>query len=63
MSAIDWSEIYAQYKGKWVALEDDEKTVIAAADTAQAVLSAAKEKGFENPILTKMPSDLLPLVG
>lgn len=63
MSAIDWSDIFTKYKGKWVALQDDEQTVIAAADSAKEVLEAAKKKGFKNPILTKMPSDLLPFVG
>lgn len=63
MAAIDWSEIYKKYKGKWVALEDDEKTVVSSGDTAKEALEAAKQKGFTNPILTKMPSDLLPFVG
>lgn len=63
MAAVDWSGIFAKYKGKWVALKDDEKTVISAGDTAQEALQEARKKGFNNPTLTKMPSDLLPLVG
>ena len=30
--AIDWTKIYQKYKGKWVALKSDEKTVINAYD-------------------------------
>ena len=26
--SIDWTEIYTNYKGRWVALEDDEQTVV-----------------------------------
>ncbi|HEX7259369.1 MAG TPA: DUF5678 domain-containing protein [Candidatus Saccharimonadia bacterium] len=31
---MDWSNIMKQYKGKWVALADDEKTVVASAKRA-----------------------------
>lgn len=61
--AIDWSAIYKAHKGKWVALEDDEETVISVGNTAKEALEIANKKGFSHPILTKMPSDLLPLVG
>ena len=62
-SPINWKEIYTEYKGKWVALEDDEQTVIAYGDTAKEALAESRRKGFENPIITLMPSGLTPFVG
>jgi len=61
--AIDWSKIYKQYRGLWVALKDDEKTVIASGRTAKEVWVKAQEKGFTKPILTRMPEKLVTYVG
>ena len=61
--AIDWTKIFQQYKGLWVALKDDEKIVIASGKTAKEAWSKAKEAGFARPILTKMPAKILPYVG
>lgn len=61
--AIDWTKIYKKYKGRWLALEQDETTVIAAAVTAREALAGAKAKGYSNPILTKMPEELSAYVG
>lgn len=61
--AIDWTNIYRKYKGLWVALKSDEKTVVASGKTAKEVWDKAREKGFQKPILTRMPSKLLPYVG
>jgi hypothetical protein len=61
--AIDWTEIYQNYKGRWVALEDDEQTVVGSGESAREVLDDAREKGYEQPILTRMPEDLIPFVG
>lgn len=63
MAAIDWSEIYKKYKGQWVALEDDEKTVISSGKTAKVAHEKALKKGFNNPILMRVPKDLMPYVG
>lgn len=61
--SIDWSTNFKKYKGKWIALKDDEKTVISHAETAMKALIMAREKGHQNPILAKMPKHLLPFVG
>lgn len=61
MEAIDWSKLFKKYKGKWLALEDDEITVIASGDTAKEVWEKAQEKGFKQPILTRMPKQLVPI--
>lgn len=61
--AIDWTEIYKEYKGLWIALKDDEKTVVAFGATAKQALEKAQKKGYRKPILTKMPQKLIPYVG
>lgn len=63
MSAIDWSDIYKKYKGLWVALGDDEITVLASGKTAKEAWNKAQKKGFKKPILTQMPARLIPYVG
>lgn len=63
MSAIDWTHIYKKYKGLWVALKDDEITVISSGKTAKAAWDKAQKKGFQKPILTRMPSRLTSYVG
>lgn len=63
MAAIDWTDIYKKYKGLWVALKQDEKTVIASGKTAKDAWAKALEKGFHKPILTRMPSKLMTYVG
>lgn len=61
--AIDWTKIYKKYKGLWVALQDDEKTVIASGKSAREVWEKASKKGFAKPILTRMPPKLITYVG
>ena len=63
MQAIDWSGIYKKYKGKWVALGQDEQTVLASGKTAKEAWDRALKKGFQKPILTRMPEKLFPFVG
>ena len=63
MAAIDWSLIYKKYKGLWVALMDDEVTVITSGKTAKKVWEKAQKKGFQKPILTRMPTKLTSYVG
>lgn len=61
--AIDWTKIFKKYKGMWVALKDDEKTVISTGKSALEALKLAEKKGFSNPILTKIPKGLVSYVG
>lgn len=60
---IDWTIIYHRYKGLWVALQDDEKTVVASGKTAKAVLEEARNKGLPRPILFKVPAQIIPYIG
>lgn len=61
--AIDWTKIYEQYKGQWVALKDDEQTVLASGKTAKEAWEKARKAGYEEPILTPMPKNLDTYVG
>ena len=60
---IDWTNIYKKYKGLWIALQDDEETVVASGKTAKEAWDKAPKKGFKKPILTRMPAKLIPYVG
>ena len=61
--AIDWTEIYTKYKGRWVALEDDEQTVVGSGESVRDALDQARANGYTEPILTRMPDELIPFVG
>jgi len=61
--AIDWTNICKKYKGLWVALKDDEKTVIASGKTVNEVMEKSQKKGFKKPILFRVPTKVIPYVG
>lgn len=61
--AIDWTNIYKKYKGLWVALKDDEVTVIASGKTVKDVMVKSQKKGFITPILFRVPTKILPYIG
>lgn len=52
-----------RYRGKWVALAGDERTVIAAAATLRQAVTQAKKRGVDRPILTHVPPKVIPYVG
>ena len=63
MKAIDWTKIYKDHKGKWVALKDDEQTVVASGKSLKEIMEKSKKKGFLHPIVTQVPREVLPIVG
>ena len=63
MAAIDLTNIYKKYKGKWVALAPDEQTVVESGEKAATVYEKARAKGFKKPILMKIPKEVIPYVG
>lgn len=63
MKAIDWSKIYKKYKGLWVALAADEVTVVGSGRTLKEAMRQAHERGYADPIMTRMPNRLIPFVG
>lgn len=60
---IDWTKIYQKYKGLWIGLKDDEKTVIASGKSPKEVMEKAKEKGYKEPILFRVPQKIMPCIG
>lgn len=63
MKTIDWTKIYQKYKGFWVALRDDEQTVISSGKTLEETAKKAEKKGFKNPIFMQVPMKLTYIVG
>ncbi len=63
MKPIDYSPIFKNYSGQWVALKSDEKTVVAASRSASKVFQEAKEEGVKEPILFKVPVKSVPYIG
>jgi hypothetical protein len=61
--AIDWTSLFKSYKGKWVALQDDETTVIVSGVNAQTVKARAAKQGYAKPIMMKIPTKLTPYIG
>jgi hypothetical protein len=58
----DWTHLLEKYRGKWVALGEDETTVLAFGNSAKEVHSAAVEK-FATPFLYRVPDALETFVG
>lgn len=63
MSEIDWTQIYKDYAGQWIALKDDEKTVISSAKSAKDAFDTAVNSGFSSPIMMKIPAELTTYIG
>lgn len=61
--AINWTKNFNKYKGLWVAMRNDEVTVVASGKTVKDVLFKAKQKGMNDPILFKVPTQIIPQIG
>ena len=60
---IDWTHIYKDYKGKWVAIKSDNKTVVAFGKTALEVRLSANKAGFKKAGLFYVPKKDTVFVG
>ena len=60
--AKDWTHLFEKYRGKWVALAEDETTVLAAAGSAKEAHQAGL-KHTPQPILYRVPETLDVFVG
>ena len=49
-------QAYDEHKFVWVAL-DENNSIITYGDNLKDVLTRAKEKGFDDPVLTKYPQN------
>ena len=63
MKVISWVDIFDKYKGLWVALKDDHKTVVASSKNPTVVYEEALKLGIKIPYLFKVPQESLPYVG
>lgn len=52
--ALDRTKVFKKYQNKWVAFTDNDK-VISVGSTLVEALSKAIKKGFDNPVVTKIP--------
>jgi len=46
-----------------VALKKDERTVVASGKTAKEAWKKARERGYERPIMFRVPTEILPYIG
>ena len=58
--AKDWTVLFQKYHGKWVALAEDETTVLAAAETARQAHDSA---GVRQHFLYRVPDTLEAFAG
>lgn len=61
--AIDLTKICKKYKGLWIGLKNDEKTVVANGKTVKEVMEKAQKKGCSAPILFRVPTRVMPYIG
>ena len=59
----DCSILYEKYKGMWVALAEDEMTVLGVGKTVKEAIAKAKKKSTQTPYLTLVPKTLDAFVG
>ena len=60
---LDWTAIIRKYKGLWVGLKEDRKTVIASGKSVKEVMEKSKKKGFALPVLFRVPTKVVPYIG
>lgn len=63
MAAKNWTKLFRDYKGQWVALKDDEITVISAGQKLPDVIRKAQDAGYQKPILAKIPQKDITYIG
>jgi len=61
--AVDWTKICEKYRGLWVGLKKDQRSVVASGKTVKEVMKKAEQKGYPNPILFRVPTKIIPYVG
>ena len=61
--AKDWTKIYEKYKGLWVALLEDEITVVGSGKRPEEALKQVKGQGFTDPVVMRVPNTLAAYVG
>jgi len=59
----DWTQLYKKYKGLWVALADDEVTVLGAGKTVREAVEQARKRTQKTPFITRVPQKMTSYVG
>ena len=60
MPIVDLKTLLQAYEGQWVALSEDDQTVLGAGSTAKTALEAARAQGHDDVTLQYVqPSDVL----
>lgn len=54
---IQLAKLLEPYRGKWVTLTSDERTVLGSGKTIDEALKAAEAKGELLPVLIKVPDE------
>lgn len=60
---IDRTELLEKYRGKWVALAEDDTTVIASGATAREARDAALKKSAAQHFLLRVPEKVELFIG
>lgn len=60
---MNFTKIYNKYKGLWITLDKSLKTVISAESSAKKAYESALKKGYQKPVLFKVPAQNLPYIG
>ena len=60
---INWTKIYKKYKGLWVAMADDEITVLGSGKTVDEAVFQAKKRSNKMPYLMRVPEKMITYVG
>ena len=63
--AKDWTHIYKNksYKGKWVALEHDERTIAGSGASLEEAIATAQKNGCPDPIVMSVPERVISFGG
>ncbi len=59
----DWRPLYKKYRGHWVAIADDQMTVIASGLSRQQVREQAAKLGHSHPLVLRLPEELTAFAG
>ena len=60
---LDWSHLYPNYANQWVAFAKDRETVVGNGRSLRAAVKKAERRGVRDPMLFKVPAQMLPYVG
>lgn len=63
MRVLRRTEMAKKYPGKWVALKADRTTVVGSGSSVRQAMKAAKLKGVDCPVITRMPLRVRGFIG